>query len=141
MKRIGLTMRVVAAQGYAEERDALAWDWHRFLATVFPDACWLSIPNLGNRVDDYVREWRIDGLILTGGNDLGSAPLRDMTEKALLGYAMQLLHEHPVLSRKSIRTSLARDLNATGLPTSLRRLAEVGLAEAVDGRLGRARRS
>jgi gamma-glutamyl-gamma-aminobutyrate hydrolase PuuD len=89
MKRIGLTMRVVTAEGYTEERDALAWDWHRFLASAFPDACWLSIPNLGNRVDDYIREWRIDGLILTGGNDLGSAPLRDMTERALLGYALE----------------------------------------------------
>ena len=89
MKRIGLTMRVVSAEGYAEERDALAWDWHRFLAAVFPDACWVSIPNLGNRVDDYVRELRIDGLILTGGNDLGTAPLRDMTEKALLAYSLE----------------------------------------------------
>jgi putative glutamine amidotransferase len=89
MKRIGLTMRVVTAEGYSEERDALAWDWHRFLASVFPDACWLSIPNLGNRAEDYMREWRIDGLILTGGNDLGAAPLRDMTEKALLVYALE----------------------------------------------------
>lgn len=82
-------MRVVNAEGYAEERDALAWDWHRFLATVFPDAHWISIPNLGSRVDDYVREWRIDALILTGGNDLGSAPVRDMTENSLLDYAME----------------------------------------------------
>ena len=91
--------------------------------------------------------WRNVGLPArdADGQPVGNPPLaldlhylvtaydqRDLHAEALLGYAMQLLHEHPVLSRKSIRTSLARDLNATGLPTSLRRLAEVGLADQLE---------
>lgn len=89
MKRVGLTMRVVRAESYAEQRDAIAQDWSRFLALALPDCQWMPVPNLGPEVVDFVRSWGLEGLILTGGNDLGEAPTRDSTESALLRFALE----------------------------------------------------
>jgi len=54
----------------------------------------------------------------------------DLHAEILLGYAMQLLHETPVLDREAIRTALAPS-PATGadLPPALRALADCGLAD------------
>ncbi len=93
--RLGLSMRVVAAPGYREDRDALARDWGVFMSRVMPEVSWLPVPNLGRAVVDYVAGWGLNGFILTGGNDLGEAPIRDETEKALLDYALE--HSLPVL--------------------------------------------
>lgn len=83
-------MRVLNADdAQTENRDALAQDWHRLLAVAFPDALWISIPNVGGQVTDYVRNWKLDGFILTGGNDLGASPIRDATEMALVQYALE----------------------------------------------------
>jgi len=72
------------AQGYSETRDALARDWVTFLAAALPEPRWMPVPNLGAAAVEYARDWELDGLILTGGDDLGSDPLRDLTERALL---------------------------------------------------------
>lgn len=93
--RLGLTMRVVEAAGYREPRDALAQDWASFLDRVLPEASWQPVPNVGRRAGDHARAWQLNGLILTGGNDLGQAPERDETERALLDHALQ--HGLPVL--------------------------------------------
>jgi len=57
----------------------------------------------------------------------------DLHAEILLGYAMQLLHEMPVLTREAIRTALDPS-PATGatLPPALRALSESGLAEQVE---------
>jgi gamma-glutamyl-gamma-aminobutyrate hydrolase PuuD len=94
--RIGVTMRVVEAEDYYEPRDALAQDWGNFLSTAFPDAAWLPVPNLGaNKVRAYCDKWRINRLILTGGENIGVSKLRDETEQALLVWARE--HSVPVL--------------------------------------------
>jgi hypothetical protein len=79
----------------------------------------------------------------SGRHRLGNPPLaldlhylvsaygaEDLHAEILLGYAMQLLHEHPVLDRAAIRTALLPS-PATGvvLPPALRALAECGLAD------------
>lgn len=105
--RIGLTMRIVQAEGYDEPRDALAQDWHGFMQFALPETLWLPIPNLGNDAVEYFQHWHLDGLILTGGNDIGEAPLRDATESSLISHALssslpivgvcrglQMLHHH-----------------------------------------------
>lgn len=86
-RRIGLTMRVVDAVGYVEPRDALAQDWPRFMRAALPDADWMFLPNLGDGILPYCEAWGIDGLILTGGEDVGKSPSRDATERALLSWA------------------------------------------------------
>ncbi|WP_230971496.1 DUF4255 domain-containing protein [Nitrogeniibacter aestuarii] len=60
----------------------------------------------------------------------GSEPLH---REILLGYAMQLMHEFPVITRDMIRRSLAPSPDlGTELPSSLRALAECGLADQVE---------
>ncbi|QID17621.1 DUF4255 domain-containing protein [Nitrogeniibacter mangrovi] len=60
----------------------------------------------------------------------GSEPLH---REILLGYAMQLMHEYPVLTREMIRTALNPSPDVgTDLPASLRALADCGLADQVE---------
>lgn len=86
--RIGLSMRVVRETRYPETRDALAWDWRRFLARALPDVPWVPVPNLGPGVARFLEDWGIRGLALTGGDDLGAEPQRDATERAMLDWAL-----------------------------------------------------
>ena len=87
--RLGLTMRIIDAVNYTEPRDALAHDWGVFMKKVLPQAGWIPVPNLGYDVIDYVKRWQLNGFILTGGNNLFEAKLRDETEFALLEYAIR----------------------------------------------------
>jgi hypothetical protein len=61
---------------------------------------------------------------------------RDLHGEVLLGYAMQLLHENPVLPRKAIRQSLVSDLPADAaepkLPQDLLALSQSGLADQIE---------
>ena len=57
----------------------------------------------------------------------------DLHAEILLGYAMQLLHENPVLSRGAINTALSPSPNiGVVLPPALRALADCGLADQVE---------
>lgn len=57
----------------------------------------------------------------------------DLEAEVLLAYGMQLLHEHPVLSRETIRTSLNRlPVSGAGLPPVYQALQGVALAEQMD---------
>lgn len=57
----------------------------------------------------------------------------DLHAEILLGYAMQLLHEMPVLPREAIRTALNPSPDVgTGLPPALRALADSGLADQIE---------
>jgi Pvc16 N-terminal domain len=60
---------------------------------------------------------------------------KDFHSEILLGYAMQLLHERPVLARPDIRRALAAPSplsTTTALPPSLQELATSGLADQVE---------
>ncbi len=94
-KRIGLTMRVEASSPHGEVRDCLAHDWRRLLSRSSGDASWVPIPSLGGEVERFLETWEIDAVILTGGNDIGSCPLRDETECRILDYCIAL--DLPVL--------------------------------------------
>jgi N5-(cytidine 5'-diphosphoramidyl)-L-glutamine hydrolase len=88
--RIGVTMRVLEAQGYHEPRDALAQNWSSFIGTALPDATWLPLPNLGaGAIRVYCEKWAINRLILTGGEDIGTSAVRDETERDLLAWAKE----------------------------------------------------
>lgn len=88
--RIGVTMRVLEAQGYHEPRDALAQDWAVFMSAALPDSAWLPVPNLGaNKIRAFCEKWGINRLILTGGDDIGASVIRDETEQDLLSWAKE----------------------------------------------------
>src|SRR5205085_5604095 len=60
---------------------------------------------------------------------------KDFHAEILLGYAMQLLHENPVLSRAAIRRALAAPSptsTSTALPESLRELSKSELGEQLE---------
>jgi hypothetical protein len=89
--------------------------------------------------------WR-GGLPRSGENGTGTPPLaldlhylitaygeRDFQAEILLGSAMQLLLETPVISREMIRTALPTSGNGRGsLPPMQQTLATAGLAEQVE---------
>lgn len=88
VRRIGVTMREVTDASSGEPRDALAQDWSRFLDAALPDAAWCPLPNVGDRVVEYIARWGIDAIILTGGDDVGECSARDRTERALTGHCI-----------------------------------------------------
>jgi putative glutamine amidotransferase len=88
VRRIGLTMRISSSQQYDEKRDAIAHHWHDFMSFALPEVSWIPIPNLSDDAVEYFKTWKLSGLIITGGNDVGSSLERDSTEKALLEYAL-----------------------------------------------------
>lgn len=98
--RIGVSQRVEVIHSYGEHRDCLDQQWFRFLESL--GYAPVPIPNSLSNVEGWVESMGIEGLILTGGNDLSSLPdasnasiERDETESALLTVAR--LRAWPVL--------------------------------------------
>lgn len=91
MKLVAVTQRVTVEPRYHERRDSLDQAWSRFLAEV--DLLPIPIPNCARVAKALADAVPIEGLLLTGGEDLavygGSTPERDDTELALLDVAMQ----------------------------------------------------
>lgn len=87
--RIGITQRIAYDPSHGERRDALASDWYRFLLQVWPDAVIVPVPNRADHVSRLLDAVGIDALVLTGGNDIGAEPDRDLTERNCLREATQ----------------------------------------------------
>ena len=87
--RFGITMRITHANNYCEPRDTIAQDWSRYILKAFPNSKFLFIPNIENSVIHFIEKWDINVLIISGGEDLGSNPVRDITEQKLLNYALK----------------------------------------------------
>jgi len=88
MKLIGITQRVEKSPR-AERRDVLDQAWSRLLIPlgILP----VPLPNLAEPDTDIVSKFKLEGIILSGGNDLASlpnakntAPERDRFEHKLL---------------------------------------------------------
>ena len=77
-------MRVENAHAGGEARDALAHGWAELLARALPDAAWVPLPNVGAEIARVATALALDAVILTGGNDVGSCPRRDHSERQLL---------------------------------------------------------
>ncbi|MEZ5730014.1 MAG: gamma-glutamyl-gamma-aminobutyrate hydrolase family protein [Burkholderiaceae bacterium] len=88
-RRLALTMRVASAADYDEPRDCLAQDWSRFLVDTLPAAAWMGLPNDPSRTGALLEAWGVDGLILTGGNDIGENPRKDAADLAALDHAVR----------------------------------------------------
>lgn len=89
MNTVAITQRVAIVPAYGERRDCLDQAWPKFLETCGLLA--LAVPNVPSMALRLCQAAEVDGLILTGGNDLtelgGDAPERDQTESALLDWA------------------------------------------------------
>lgn len=95
MKRIGLTQRVEVLSGRNERRDCLDQSWAQLLLGL--DMLPLPLLNKVENTESYLKELDLDGLILTGGNDLdildegnNKAPERDRFERLLINFFCSL---------------------------------------------------
>ncbi|PWC31703.1 gamma-glutamyl-gamma-aminobutyrate hydrolase family protein [Azospirillum sp. TSO22-1] len=82
---IAVTQRVAIDPAHGERRDALDQRWAPFLA-----ACGLlpvPVPNDAELAVALAERAGVAGLLLTGGNDIGTAPERDGTERRLVAWA------------------------------------------------------
>ena len=87
MKKIGISLRVEVIEKYNEKRDAISHDWINFLEKL--EYTPILIPNKLKNVDRYMAELKLDGVILSGGDNIGEFPERDKTEISILKYAIE----------------------------------------------------
>lgn len=87
--RIGLTMRGQWLSEREEYRDSLDRRWANFMRDTIPECQWLSLPSLGEATLQYAIDMGINGLIFTGGDDVGTDKLRDVTEQTLFVEAVK----------------------------------------------------
>lgn len=92
MKRIGITQRVEVFSDYDERRDSLDESWTSLFEMSGLDL--IPIPNTHQDVSSWIMRQNLDGLLLSGGNDLAHlpeaqnvAPERDNCEWELLHWA------------------------------------------------------
>ena len=91
MKLIAITQRVEVIENINERRDALSQEWSElaYVCGFIP----VIIPNNCKAAKNLINELKIDGIILTGGNDLvcfgGNAPERDAVENYLIELAVK----------------------------------------------------
>lgn len=93
MTKIGISQRVEVIEAYEERRDCLDQRWGSLLWSL--DYVPIPLFNRIEAVDEYLSELDLDGIILTGGNDLATvdagsnvAPERDSFERELLEVAI-----------------------------------------------------
>ena len=93
MKRIAITQRVIENESYPERRDALDQRWTPLFEAL--GYLLVPLPNCVRSVNTWLRDLRVEGLLLSSGNDLSTlpnatavAPERDATEQAALEYCL-----------------------------------------------------
>lgn len=86
VKRIGISLRVEHFEEHNEKRNAISQDWLIFLkkANAFP----ILIPNILSDIKSFLNGMKIDGFILSGGDNMGDDPERDETEKTIIEFAI-----------------------------------------------------
>lgn len=105
MKKIGITQREEVLSSMNEVRDALDQRWMDLFS-----ACGIEpvvLPNHLPTIRKYLAKQVLDGLILSGGNDIGTAPGRDAVEKELLNWASK--------KKSAAYGCMPRDANASPL--------------------------
>ena len=90
--KIGISLRIMNAQNYEEKRDALSHDWPPFFEKLrfIP----IFVPNSLSDPKAFLDSVGIQGIILSGGDNIGDFPDRDKTEINLLDYGIN--HEIPI---------------------------------------------
>jgi len=85
--KIAISLRLSLAETYSEKRDALSRDWPIFMEKI--NVIPLLVPNSLKNIDDFLTEIKPDGIILTGGENIGKNPERDLTELNLIEYGIE----------------------------------------------------
>ena len=66
--RLGISLRVLESQNYEEKRDALSHDWPPLLEKL--NALPIFIPNTLSKVEEFLKDVKINGLLLSGGDKI-----------------------------------------------------------------------
>ena len=84
--RIGVSTRIIHSENYIDDRDALSHDWASLLEkiSIIP----ILIPNSLLEIEEFLDEIELDGIILSGGDNIGEFPLRDKNENKIMEYAI-----------------------------------------------------
>jgi N5-(cytidine 5'-diphosphoramidyl)-L-glutamine hydrolase len=84
--RIGISTRIIPSENYIDDRDALSHDWASLLEkiSIIP----ILIPNSLLEIEEFLDDMDFDGVILSGGDNIGEFPLRDKTENKIMEYAI-----------------------------------------------------
>jgi len=117
----------VLANGNGDETPQL----NIFMHQVTPNIGWRNV-DLPSR-NDRGRQLSNPSLALDLHYLISAYGSEDLHTEILLGYAMQLMHETPVLTRDAINDALVPSPTvASGLPIALQALAESGLADQIE---------
>ncbi len=87
MKKVGISSRIVENVEYKETRDVISHKWGEFLEQI--DLIPIQIPNSLKLLHKFLEHIKLDGIILSGGGNVGDFPKRDKTENELLEYGIQ----------------------------------------------------
>ena len=87
LKKIGISLRVEKIEKFNEKRDTISHDWIKFLEML--DYMPILIPNNLKDTKEYLSSLNLDGIVLSGGDNIGDFPERDKTENIILTYAIK----------------------------------------------------
>ena len=85
LKKIGISSRIMKIEKFDEKRDAISHDWIDFLQKL--EFLPILIPNKLKDVENYISTLNLDGIILSGGDNIGEFPERDETEIKIIDYS------------------------------------------------------
>ena len=85
--KIAITSRVTKAPNYEEIRDAISQEWAEVLENLKLKI--IFIPNNLKNLPEFLDEVNVDGIILSGGDNIGDHPKRDQTENKLIKYGIK----------------------------------------------------
>ena len=85
--KIAITSRVTKAPNYEEIRDAISQEWAEVLENLKLKI--IFIPNNLKKLPEFLDEVNVDGIILSGGDNIGDHPKRDQTEDQLIRYGIK----------------------------------------------------
>jgi gamma-glutamyl-gamma-aminobutyrate hydrolase PuuD len=93
MKKVMLTARMDTVERTGEVRDAVDTMLSEFLASLGLEV--IIVPNHLRNFRRLLASFKPDAIVLSGGNDVGSAPSRDAVERAAVRWSR--LHRKPLL--------------------------------------------
>jgi len=87
IKRLAISMRSYYFSARSEFVDTLSRDWYFFLNDVFRNIIIVPILNGDYDIESTLNALGVDGIILSGGNDIGDDEYRDKSEYKIIDYA------------------------------------------------------
>jgi len=87
LKKIAISLRVSNFGGYNEKRDSLSHDWLQFFRKL--NYLPILVPNIISNLEEFLDLIKIDGIIMSGGDNIDEEETRDETEMKLIRYAIQ----------------------------------------------------